>query len=98
MPHEIHQVTACDQVGTYSLKICFEDGSSQVVDFQPVLVGELFGPLADPALFAQFSIDPESATLIWPNGADFDPDTLYHWPTRGKALAELAKSWLQRAS
>ena len=44
----------------------------QIVNFQPVLKGEVYGPLRDTAVFDQVSIDPEAHTLVWP-GADFDP-------------------------
>ena len=33
--------------------------------------------MRDPVVFAQVRIDPELGTLVWPNGADLDPDGLY---------------------
>src|SRR5579863_2157903 len=30
-----------------TLRVGFDDGTEQVIDFQPVLAGELFGPLRD---------------------------------------------------
>jgi len=87
MSHEIHRVTAFEHTGRFALEVRFEDGSRQAIDFEPVLAGELFGPLSSPGFFARVAIDPEAATLVWPNGADFDPDTLYHWPEKGPALA-----------
>jgi hypothetical protein len=30
-------------------------------------------------LFNQVRIDPEVHTLVWPNGADFDPAMLHDW-------------------
>lgn len=38
-----------------------------------VLAGDIYGPLHDPSVFASVEIDPEVHTLVWPNGADFDP-------------------------
>jgi len=58
-----------------------------------VLKGELFGPLQDSKLFDQVSIDGEIHTLVWPNGADFDPATLHDWQKSGPALAVLAEKW-----
>ncbi len=93
MGHEIHAVAGYDKVGPFTLCVRFADGTSQVVDFEPVLHGELFGPLRDVALFDQVRLDEEARTLTWPNGADFDPALLHDWPTRGPELAALARTW-----
>jgi hypothetical protein len=39
--------------------------------------GESFEPLRDPTYFATVKVDPEAATVVWPNGADLSPETLY---------------------
>ncbi len=44
-----------------------------------MLTGELYSPLQDLGLFNQVQLDPEISTLVWPNGADFDPATLHDW-------------------
>lgn len=93
MNHPIHRVTAVERIGTYELRVDFEDGTSQAIDFEPILEGELFGPLRDPDLFAKVGIDPEIHTLVWPNGADFDPATLHDWPRHEQAMQALAKRW-----
>ncbi|MGH9364299.1 MAG: DUF2442 domain-containing protein [Thermoanaerobaculia bacterium] len=93
MPHEIHAVTGFERVAPFTLRVRFEDGASQVIDFLPVLIGEVFGPLADPHVFDQVRLDEEAKTLVWPNGADFDPATLHDWPEEGPRLAALAQSW-----
>ncbi|MDZ7616225.1 MAG: hypothetical protein U1E05_04425 [Patescibacteria group bacterium] len=54
--------------------------SEQVIDFRPVLAGDLFGPLRDPSVFEQVSLDPEVHTTGLAQGADFDPATLHDWP------------------
>ena len=54
----------------YVIHVEFDDRTVQTIDFEPVLAGELFGPLRDPALFRQVRLDPEAHTLVWPNGAE----------------------------
>jgi hypothetical protein len=93
MPHPIHRVVSFDLKGAYRLRIGFEDGSTQEIDFEPLLRGELYGPLHDPKLFAQVQVDPEVHTLVWPNGADFDPATLHDWPKHEQAMIRMASQW-----
>jgi hypothetical protein len=80
-------------VGPYRLRIGFADGLSRTIDFSPVLEGELYGPLRDLKLFNAVSVDPEVHTLVWPNGADFDPATLHDWPEREAQMAAMAQKW-----
>jgi hypothetical protein len=80
-------------VAPFTLGVRFEDDSEQTIDFLPVLAVELYGPLRDPELFNQVRIDSEVDTLVWPNGADFDPATLYDWPAAEATFRELARSW-----
>lgn len=35
-------------------------------------------------------LDPEAHTLVWPNGADFDPAMLPDWPEVRSELSDLA--------
>jgi hypothetical protein len=93
MRHPIYRVVSFDVVGRYTLRVTFDDGSSRVIDFSPVLFGEMFGPLRDPALFNQVRLDPEVHTLVWPTGADFDPATLHDWPEQVSALSAMARRW-----
>jgi hypothetical protein len=93
MNHPIFRVCDVAVVGPYTLRVTFDDGTEQVIDFRPVLAGKLFGPLADLAVFNQVRIDPEAHTLVWPNGADFDPATLHDWPEYVAALAAQARRW-----
>ncbi|MGI4789094.1 MAG: DUF2442 domain-containing protein [Janthinobacterium lividum] len=77
--HPIYRVCSVQIVGPYTLCVAFDDHSEQTIDFLPMLSGELYGPLRNLALFNQVQIDPEVHTLVWPNGADFDPATLHDW-------------------
>jgi hypothetical protein len=77
----------------YTLHVRFDDNTEQTIDFRPVLAGETYGPLRNLELFNQVRIDPEVETLVWPNGADFDPATLHEWPANEQAFRELARRW-----
>ncbi|MBM3836056.1 MAG: DUF2442 domain-containing protein [Verrucomicrobia bacterium] len=79
MKHTFVKVVSFKQVADYTLEVRFDDSTSQTIDFWPVLLGELYEPLRDKSLFEQVRIDSEVGTLIWPSGADFDPDMLHNW-------------------
>ena len=98
MSHPVHKVTAFEIAGPYRLRVKFADGLAREIDFRQVLEGELYGPLRDPGVFNAVSLDGEAHTLVWPNGADFDPATLHDWPEREAELAALAKRWAASAS
>lgn len=91
--HPIHRVTAFAIVAPYTVRVAFADGTSQVIDLEPMLRGELYGPLRDESFFGQVTLDREAGTLVWPNGADFDPTTLHDWPVVGSAMREMAGHW-----
>jgi hypothetical protein len=93
MSHRICRIDGLERVGTYVLRLRFDDGVTRTIDFEPLLAGELFGPLRDPRLFAQVSLDPEVHTIVWPTGADFDPATLHDWPEHEAAFRTAAKHW-----
>lgn len=80
-------------MGPYVLDVAFSDGTRQEIDFKPVLAGEIYSPLRDQALFEKVRVDPEAHTLVWPNGADFDPATLHDWPIHAEAFRQRAKQW-----
>jgi hypothetical protein len=93
MEHKIYRVVAFEPVRPFTLQVTFDDDTQQVIDFHPILSGEIYGPLQDVKLFNQVEIDPEVHTLVWPNGADFDPATLHNWPEYIQELKKMAKQW-----
>ena len=93
MNHPIYRVVAFEIVAAHTLRVHFDDNTAQTIDFRPVLFGELYSPLNDVDFFNRVRIDPEVHTLIWPNGADFDPATLHDWPIHAQALRERAEQW-----
>lgn len=93
MFHEIYIVSDFEIVAPYTLRIKFNDNSVRVINFLPMLRGELYGPLRDPDFFNQVRLDIEAGTLVWPNEADFDPATLHDWDKVGDAMIAMAQSW-----
>lgn len=93
MSHPIYKVTEFTIVRPYTLLVRFDDQTEQVIDFRPVLAGEIYRPLIDLEMFNQARLDPEVHTIVWPNGADFDPATLHDWSQLEEALIERARRW-----
>jgi|ERR1017187_6472480 hypothetical protein len=91
--HEIHFIRKYEILGDHSLKLTFEDGFVRDVDLTPILYGKLFAPLRDPAYFKQVRLEPDFQTIEWPNGADFDPETLYNWDRYRDDMIEMAEDW-----
>jgi Protein of unknown function (DUF2442) len=72
----------------------FNDGRRGVADLSGVLDGPIFEPLRDPQFLARGTVDPETRTLSWPNGADVAPEFLYFLAFRDDAgLSDLFHGW-----
>jgi hypothetical protein len=72
------RVTGVRVLSRYILELTFEDGSVKVIDLEPRLWGEMFAPLTeDYGVFRQVTVERESGTIAWPNGAMFSPRMLY---------------------
>lgn len=97
MSHAIYRVKRFEIAGPYMLALWFDDGTEQCIDFRPVLEGHVFGPLQDLAVFNAVILDEEVGTLTWPNGADFDPETLHDWPKFRDQLTAMARGWAERS-
>ena len=93
MFHAIYRVRSFQIVAPYTLRVGFDDNTEQVINFEPVLAGQLYGALRDLSVFNQVQIDPEVHTLIWTNGADFDPATLHDWNEHVQELTARARQW-----
>jgi hypothetical protein len=61
--------------GGYRIHLTFNGGSEKTIDFRQWLDGPVFEPLKDLDYFQRFFID--GGTVVWPNGADIGPETLY---------------------
>jgi hypothetical protein len=59
----------------YRIRVTFNDDSEKTIDFRQWLDGPVFEPLKDLVYFRRFFVD--GGTIVWPNGADIAPETLY---------------------
>ena len=94
--HRLVRVANFTIIGDYALHIRFDDETEQVIDFEPVLYGPVFGPLRDPALFKGVRRVNYAGCLEWPNGADFDPESLHDWPlVKDEIIRRRQAAWLE---
>jgi hypothetical protein len=68
-------VVHAEHRGGFRVHVVFNDASENTIDFGPWLEGPMFEPLKDPQYFQRFFVD--GGTVVWPNGADIAPETLY---------------------
>jgi len=97
MVHPVYCVQAFEIVALYTLRVRFSNQTEQAINSQPVMAEALYGPSRDLALFHQMQLDPEVHTLVWPNGANFDPATLRDWPQHVQAWIARAQEWERKA-
>jgi hypothetical protein len=73
------------------LQLTFADGTTAEVYVLDRMRGPVFERARTPEGFAEVSVDPETGTVCWPDGADLAPDTLYErvrtgvWPGESQA-------------
>ncbi len=71
-------VVRAEHRGGYRIHLVFNDRSERTIDFRRWLSGPVFEPLKSLDYFRRFFID--GGTVVWPNGADIAPETLYEAP------------------
>jgi len=60
------------------VRLLFTTGEARELDLEPYLHGPIFDRVRnDPAYFRAMQVDAELGTVVWPNGADIDPDVLH---------------------
>jgi hypothetical protein len=67
----------------FRIHFTFSDNVQGTIDLQSWLDGPVFEPLKDRTYFQRFFI--EGGTVVWPNGADIAPETLYEAVKRSGA-------------
>ncbi len=72
------RIISAEYYKDYKIIINFNNGVLKMVDMEHELWGTMFEPLKDKNLFKQFRVDADIHTIVWANGADFSPDSLYN--------------------
>lgn len=85
---DFYDVVGFELLSEYKINVQFDDQTTRVIDFEPILSGPLFGPLRDPKLFRQVCLDRDLGTLVWPTGADIEPNVLHDWPAHVEAIIQ----------
>ncbi len=75
---ELVRVRAVEPLDGFKVNLTFTNGSTKVIDLDRFLRGPVFEPMRKhPEVFRAVRVDEEAGTIVWPNGADIDPDVLY---------------------
>ena len=74
---ELFDVVAVRYIRDHVVWIKFQDGTEGEVDLQGSLRDPVFEPLRDVDYFKRVRVDSDLGTIVWPNGADIAPETLY---------------------
>lgn len=74
----LHDIVEVKALHDYVLYLRFDDGRNGTVDLSKMVPFKgVFAKLKDKHYFSQVSINKESGTICWQNGADLAPEVLY---------------------
>jgi hypothetical protein len=63
----------------FVVSVKFTDGTEREINLEPYLRGKVFESIRrNPSIFRAMKVDERMGTIFWENGADIDPDVLYH--------------------
>lgn len=73
------RVKTAEALGGNRVRFVFTNGDVREIDLTPFLNGPVFERIrTEDSAFRELRVDEELGTIVWPNGADIDPDVLYH--------------------
>ncbi len=65
-----------DEQASFVVMLTFKDGYRARVNLRDESADNLGIVLGDPEAFRELRVDDELGTIAWPNGFDYDPDSL----------------------
>jgi hypothetical protein len=76
--NQVVRIQGVEALEPFRVRLEFTNGTAREVDLAVYLRGPVFEPIrSNPVVFRSVRVDPELGTIVWPNGADIDPDVLY---------------------
>jgi hypothetical protein len=77
--NQLVRIQSVEVLHGFWVRLQFTDGTTREVNLDPYLYGPVFEPIRnDPTVFRSVKVDQRMGTIVWENGADIDPDVLYH--------------------
>lgn len=76
----LHTIKKIEYVEDYKLKLTFNDKKQKIVNlkkFSNSEPGTVFYPFRDLDFFKSYKLNSRLGTIVWPNGVDLCPDSLY---------------------
>lgn len=76
----LHTIKKVEYLEDYKLKLTFNDRKQKIVDLKDLSKAKkntVFYPFKDIEFFKSVKLDRSYGTIVWPNGVDLCPDTLY---------------------
>lgn len=73
------RITSVKPLHDFVVSVKFTDETECELNLEPYLRGKVFENIRqNPSAFRAMRIDERMGTIVWENGADIDPDVLYH--------------------
>jgi Protein of unknown function (DUF2442) len=76
----LHKIKKVEYLEDYKLKLTFNDKKKKIVNLQKFShsePGTVFYSFRDLSFFKSVKLNPYLGTIVWPNGVDLCPDSLY---------------------
>jgi hypothetical protein len=72
----VPDIIAVSFLQDYKLLLEYENGEKREYDCEPILGFKPYNMIVNPFVFRLVSV--EFGSIVWPNGVDIAPETLYH--------------------
>ncbi|MGD9645480.1 MAG: DUF2442 domain-containing protein [Pirellulales bacterium] len=85
----LNDIVRVEPLDDYRLRLWFDDGAEGIIDVSKcVTFTGVFASLADRREFSRATLNAELGTVVWPCGADLNPDVLHSLITGVPAIPE----------